>query len=147
MDNKLDKTDPNWLLQTMDAQEWAKEFIRIAPDATDEGSMIGWFANAIMTGYDAGARKEREAASAPAPQAAQPVIGPTYYVRHPDDTYSVADPQPATSPAPAVVQMTDEQIMDIWTNERRSALHAGGLIADPVKFARAILSASGVQHG
>ncbi len=22
------------------------------------------------------------------------ITGPTYYVRHPDDTYSVADPQP-----------------------------------------------------
>lgn len=53
----VDKTDQNWLLGTMDAQEWAEEFIRLSPDATDSGCMIGWFANAIMTGYDIGRRQ------------------------------------------------------------------------------------------
>lgn len=42
--------------QTFDGQTWAKEFIRHVKDrpeiATDEGTMIGWFANAIMVGYD-----------------------------------------------------------------------------------------------
>lgn len=36
---------------TMDARVWAAEFIKHHPDA-DEGDMIGWFANAIMAGYD-----------------------------------------------------------------------------------------------
>jgi hypothetical protein len=33
------------------AGEWAAEFMRLFPDS-DEELMIGWFANAIMTGYD-----------------------------------------------------------------------------------------------
>lgn len=53
----IDKTDPNWLLQTWNAQEWAREFIRKAPNAADEGVMIGWFANAIMVGHDKGVSK------------------------------------------------------------------------------------------
>lgn len=42
--------------QTFDGQTWAKEFILHVQErpeiATDEGTMIGWFANAIMVGYD-----------------------------------------------------------------------------------------------
>jgi hypothetical protein len=37
----------------IDAQLWAREFVRLAPP-TDEGTMIGWFANAIDAGRDAG---------------------------------------------------------------------------------------------
>lgn len=41
---------------TMDAQVWVHEWMRTIKDhpgiATDEGTMIGWFANAIMAGYD-----------------------------------------------------------------------------------------------
>lgn len=41
---------------TMDAQVWARKWLEITKDkpevATDEGAMIGWFANAIMAGYD-----------------------------------------------------------------------------------------------
>jgi len=44
------------LVQTMDAQIWAKEFMHTfgadRRNEIDEGLMIGWFANAIMTGYD-----------------------------------------------------------------------------------------------
>ena len=44
------------LVGTFDAKVWAKEFIKIVKKkpsiATDEGTMIGWFANAIMAGYD-----------------------------------------------------------------------------------------------
>lgn len=40
------------LLQTMDADKWAKEFIKLNPDATDLDMMRAWFANAIMTGWD-----------------------------------------------------------------------------------------------
>ena len=50
--------------QTFDGQTWAKEFIRHVQErpeiATDEGTMIGWFANAIMVGYDR-ARQEPNA--------------------------------------------------------------------------------------
>jgi hypothetical protein len=41
---------------TMDAQAWAKEWMKTIKDhpeiPNDEGCMIGWFANAIMAGYD-----------------------------------------------------------------------------------------------
>lgn len=40
------------LLQTMDAKIWTDEFLRINPDSKDFGTMIGWFANSIMCGYD-----------------------------------------------------------------------------------------------
>lgn len=50
----------NWP-HTMDAREWAKRWLeqmKETPDiATDEGSMLGWFANAIMAGYDQGYQK------------------------------------------------------------------------------------------
>jgi len=61
MDEKMRAVD---LLSTMDAKVWAKEFMRLyennklrpinVPDWVDEALMIGWFANAIMTGYDKG---------------------------------------------------------------------------------------------
>ena len=47
------------LLQYMgiDGSRWAAEFCKIARDKghdLDEGWMLGWFANAIMAGYDRG---------------------------------------------------------------------------------------------
>ena len=52
--NKITKR----LIGNMDAKIWAEEFVKlvkIKPTiATDEGTMIGWFANAIMAGKDAG---------------------------------------------------------------------------------------------
>lgn len=50
------------LHSTMDASVWAEEFIRIFAhrrDEIDEGLMIGWFANSIMTGYDHATSKFR----------------------------------------------------------------------------------------
>lgn len=45
-----------------DAQKWAQfwlETIEKHPNVPhDEGTMIGWFANAIMTGYDARLKEE-----------------------------------------------------------------------------------------
>jgi len=36
-----------------DALKWAEEFKRIYPEGVPElDTMLGWFANAIMTGYD-----------------------------------------------------------------------------------------------
>ena len=41
---------------TIDPQVWARKWLEITKDkpgaATDEGAMIGWFATAIMAGYD-----------------------------------------------------------------------------------------------
>lgn len=54
---------------TFDGQAWAKEFIRhvkTAPEiAADEGTMISWFANAIMVGYD---RAKQEVNKEPSPK-------------------------------------------------------------------------------
>lgn len=40
------------LIGQFNAQVWAKEFMRITNGKVDESDMIGWFANAIMAGYD-----------------------------------------------------------------------------------------------
>ena len=48
-------SDAKKLLQTMDAAVWAKEFMETfgsRKEDIDEGLMIAWFFNAIMTGYD-----------------------------------------------------------------------------------------------
>jgi hypothetical protein len=50
--------------ESFDAMDWAKEFVRTVKKhphiATDEGTMLGWFANAIMRGFDeANSRIER----------------------------------------------------------------------------------------
>ena len=39
------------LTDCFDAQVWAKEFCK-RNTASDEGTMLAWFANAIMAGYD-----------------------------------------------------------------------------------------------
>jgi len=45
-------------LSNTDATIWTKEWLKTVekhPEIpTDEGTTIGWFANAIMAGYDAG---------------------------------------------------------------------------------------------
>ena len=52
---KPDSQQTDWR-QSFDATVWAKKFVEaveLNPSiATDEGCMIGWFANAIMRGYD-----------------------------------------------------------------------------------------------
>jgi hypothetical protein len=49
------------LLSCFEAQVWAKEFVRIVKNnptiPTDEGTMLAWFASALMTGYDEHARR------------------------------------------------------------------------------------------
>jgi hypothetical protein len=53
----------NELVGERDAVKWAQKFVMVAelrPDIPcDEGTMIGWFANAIEAGYDAGRRDEK----------------------------------------------------------------------------------------
>lgn len=49
-----------------DAKEWATAFCDRFPQGPDHGTMLGWFANAIMTGYD---RREAEEARAALPAA------------------------------------------------------------------------------
>ena len=66
----MERTD---LLNTMDAMVWANEFMvtkqRLGDAAFDHAMMLGWFANAIMAGYDhkaADHRREVEAIKADA---------------------------------------------------------------------------------
>lgn len=46
------------ITQSFDARVWARAFVeRVKEDpsiATDEATMVGWFANALMRGYDEG---------------------------------------------------------------------------------------------
>jgi len=48
--------DPNWPLPSFDAKDWAEAFCAIVAKnhgiALDEGWIIGWFANALMRGFD-----------------------------------------------------------------------------------------------
>ena len=53
---------------TMDAVVWAAEWLKHLPSdpdaivelATDESAMLGWFANAIMAGYDTAMMRDRK---------------------------------------------------------------------------------------
>ena len=47
------------LADCFDAQVWAEEFCKRFNNM-DKDVMIGWFANAIMAGYDNNARKQNE---------------------------------------------------------------------------------------
>ena len=64
--DKDPKTRPDWPLPSFDAKDWAEAFCRlntivipgIDEVANDQaGIMVGWFANALMRGYDEGRRK------------------------------------------------------------------------------------------
>lgn len=54
---------PHWPLPSFDAKDWAAEFMRLfgdKRDQIDESLMIGWFANALMRGYDEKAARIRK---------------------------------------------------------------------------------------
>jgi hypothetical protein len=51
------------LHETADAHVWAAEYCRINAGA-DHATMLGWFANSIMAGYDLAERKARAAPAA-----------------------------------------------------------------------------------
>lgn len=62
-----DEERPDWPLPSFDAQDWARSFCKIANgfgfkdakgEPIDEGWMTGWFANALMRGYDQRAAEE-----------------------------------------------------------------------------------------
>lgn len=59
--------EPKFNLQSMDGKVWAKEFVHRfnehSIDWIDENLMIGWFANAIMAGFDEANRRKPELAS------------------------------------------------------------------------------------
>lgn len=51
-----DTTRTTRLYASADAQVWAEEFVKMNPHM-DEGTMIGWFANAMQTAIDLTTRK------------------------------------------------------------------------------------------
>ena len=59
--------------RTFDAQTWARSFnetlVALGHPPHDEEWLIGWFANAIMCGYDECSRRQEAALSAGGPQA------------------------------------------------------------------------------
>jgi hypothetical protein len=64
------KERPDWPLPSFDAKDWAKAFCRIANshgfknakgETVDEDWMIGWFANALMRGFDEHAARTKSA--------------------------------------------------------------------------------------
>jgi rubredoxin len=65
MSDTTDRPDAPPFNQSIDAAVWAAEFCRIFP-GHDEATMLGWFANAIMAGFDEAQRR-----AAPAPDGGQ----------------------------------------------------------------------------
>src|SRR4030042_1613739 len=57
--------------QTMDANAWATEFCK-RNSASDHGTLLGWFANAIMIGHDTAIRKEQVKNATPNVQIERP---------------------------------------------------------------------------
>ena len=51
---------PDWPLPSFDARDWAAAFCKINPDGPGEDVMIGWFANALMRGYDERSSREHD---------------------------------------------------------------------------------------
>lgn len=55
--------EPSKLLSTMDAKVWADEFMetkaRLGEKEFDHAMMLGWFANAIMAGFDEATRRQQ----------------------------------------------------------------------------------------
>jgi hypothetical protein len=45
------KERSDWPLPSFDARDWAEAYCKINP-AADEGTMLAWFANALMRGFD-----------------------------------------------------------------------------------------------
>jgi hypothetical protein len=58
------RDDPTWPLPSFDARDWAEAFCKAFP-GHDEGTMLGWFANALMRGYDEHAMRMAKAAAKP----------------------------------------------------------------------------------
>ena len=56
-ENTPPKERPDWPLPSFDARDWAAAFCKEHPDI-DEGTMIAWFANALMRGFDEAASRK-----------------------------------------------------------------------------------------
>lgn len=45
------KERPDWPLPSFDARDWAEAFCKVFPSVSEDDA-LGWFANALMRGYD-----------------------------------------------------------------------------------------------
>lgn len=76
------------IYKSFSAQDWAKAFVahvKQIPDiATDEETMVAWFASALMRGYDEGISQERKRAKEDL--LTGPVTIPQNPLRKPDNT-------------------------------------------------------------
>jgi hypothetical protein len=81
------------LHSTMDARVWAREFNRVAQTLgypeMDDGWLIGWFANAIMTGHDHAVR-ERATTCLSGPLTDEGYFGSGIAVDQPNQTVCVS---------------------------------------------------------
>jgi hypothetical protein len=51
---------PTWPYESFDAREWAAAFLEFHPQyGVDYELLVGWFANALMRGYDEHAARRR----------------------------------------------------------------------------------------
>lgn len=53
------KTRPDWPLPSFDATDWAEAFVKFNPGIAEavgpaelEATMLGWFSNSLMRGFD-----------------------------------------------------------------------------------------------
>lgn len=53
--NTAPEDRPDWPLPSFDARDWAKAFCKRYPEIPED-VMVGWFANALMRGYDESGR-------------------------------------------------------------------------------------------
>ena len=71
---------PGYPYGEMDAMKWAEEFDRIFLNSRpDTGTMLAWFANAIMTGFDTAMNREGESRAA---VLAEAVVGDVLIATH-----------------------------------------------------------------
>ena len=61
--NTPPKERPDWPLPSFDARDWAEAFnttlVRLGHQPFDPEWLLGWFANALMRGYDQRASEEK----------------------------------------------------------------------------------------
>lgn len=101
-------------LKGIDAQKWAKEFMRIWSgrwSEVDEGLMIGWFANAIMRGFDEGQRRLRK--------------------QHGCELPPLAEPKPSAPPAPEPMPCGICKGMGFYNTVYRDRIRCPNLCGDP----------------
>ena len=65
---KPDHERPDWPLPSFDAVDWAKAFLKSyeeykGDDFLTEDVMVGWFANALMRGFDEASSRKRHTVS------------------------------------------------------------------------------------